>query len=189
MNMGLNKVAIEIRVTAQKEAHRITSEAKNEGQEIIDEARNRVKEQESLIRSEMESAFRQIEARNQTLIRKRMKDFEMNAKKELVERVYQGFMENLKKAKTGERERMFKRMLSAARKSIEKPKTVYVKREDSSLARKMFRGLEVKTKEMDGGLVLESSDAKEMIDFRFETLIDLMKSRTLKNVSRMLFGE
>ena len=186
--MGLNKVATEIRQNAEKEAQRVVGEGKSEGQKILDEARKRVKEQEAAMRKEIEAELRQIDVKIQTLMKKQTREFEMNAKKELVEKVYQEFLDHLRNMKGGERERIFKQMARQTKDQINNPKTVYARKEDASLAKKLFRGMHVITKDMDGGFVLESGDGKEAMDFRFETFIELLKGRTLKSVSKTLFG-
>ena len=187
--MGLNKVVMEIRENARKEAQRLVSEGRSEGLRLMDEAKKRAKEQEDAIRKETEAAFGQIELRNQTIIKKQAKGFAMNTKKELVEKVYQEFLDYLKNVKGDERTRLFRKMLNATKGQIEKPKYVHVRREDVTLARKLFRGMEIRPKDMDGGFMLESGDGKEVVDLRFETLLDMLRGRTLKGVSKTLFGE
>jgi V/A-type H+-transporting ATPase subunit E len=187
--MGLNKVSFEIRENARREAQKIISEGKGEGQKLMDEARARLKEQEKAMRQDMELALRQIELRSQTIVKRQTKEFAMNAKKELVERVYLEFLDYLKGMKGDERSRIFRKMLNSARGQIAKPKYVHVRKEDVTLAKKLFRGLEIRTKEMDGGFIVESADGRELIDLSFETLIEQLKGRTLKGVSKTLFGE
>lgn len=187
--MGLNKVADEIRLNAEREAQRIISEGKREGDRILEETKKRLREYEETTRKEMNSSVEQINMRNQTITQKRMKEFAMNIKKEVVEKVYQQFLDYLKNAKGNERTRIFRKMITSAKKQISKPQIVYVRQEDTAIARKLFKGLQVKTKDMDGGFMLESGDGKEIVDYRFETLVELLKGKTLRNVSKTLFGE
>lgn len=187
--MGLNKVVMEIRENSRKEAQRLVSEGRSEGLLLMDEAKKRVKEQEDALRKETEAAFGQIELRNQTIIKKQAKEFAMNTKKELVEKVYQEFLDYLKNVKGDERTRLFRKMLNATKGQIEKPKYVYVRKDDVALAKKLFGRLEVRTQDMDGGFMLESGDGREVVDLRFGTLLELLRGRTLKGVSKTLFGE
>lgn len=186
--MGLNKVADEIRFKAEKEAQRTINEGKSEGERILEETRKRLREYEETVRKETCSNMEQIGIRSQTLTQKRMKEFAMNIKKEAVERVYQQFLDYLKNAKGGEKDRIFRKMMAGARKQISAPETVYVRKEDTAHARKLFRGLEVKARGMDGGFILESGDGREIADYSFGTLVELLKGRTLKSVSKTLFG-
>jgi V/A-type H+-transporting ATPase subunit E len=187
--MGLNKVADEIRLNAEREAERIVGEGRKEGERILEEAKKRLKEREEDAKKEIASSVEQITIRNQTLTQKRMKEFVMNTKREAVEKVYVEFLASLKTAGSGEKEKMFRKMQAGAKSQIAKPETVYVRREDAPLAKKLFRGIEVKSKDMEGGFMLESGDGKEIVDYRFETVVELLKGKTLKNVTKTLFGE
>lgn len=187
--MGLNKVADEIRFKAEKEAQRIINEGKSEGEGILEETRKRLREYEETIRKETSGGMEQINVRSQTLARKQAKELAMDARREVVEKVYQQFLGYLRNVKGGERDRIFRKMLAGARKQISKPRAVYVRKEDAAIARKLFKGLEVRTRDMHGGFVLESGDGKEIVDYSFETLVEMLKGRTLKSVSGTLFGD
>jgi vacuolar-type H+-ATPase subunit E/Vma4 len=187
--MGLNKVADEIRLNAEREAQAIISEGRREGERMLEEAEKRLKEHEEAVRKETSSSMEQISIRSQTLTQKRMKEFVMNTKREAVERVYRQFLDYLKNAKGGERDGIFRKMMASARKQINAPEIVYARKEDMAHAKKLFRGLEVKAKGTDGGFILESGDGREIADYRFETLVELLKGKTLKSVSKTLFGE
>jgi vacuolar-type H+-ATPase subunit E/Vma4 len=187
--MGLNKVTVEIRFNAEKEAQRILAEGRAEGERILGETRKRLKEFEESVGKERDASLEQIGTKSQTVFQKRMKEAVMEIKKEAVEKVYQRFLESLEGVKGGEKERLFRKMMASARKQIERPETVYVRREDAPLAKALFRGLQVRTKDISGGFLLESGDGSEVVDYSFDMLVELLKGRTLKDVSKKLFGE
>ena len=174
---------------ADKEAQGILDEGRREGDKLIEETKKRLKEYENAMKNEMENAVGQINVRSQTVMKKQLKEFAMNTKKEMVEMVYNEFLDYLKNMKGDERTRIFRKMAESTKSQISKPGVVYARKEDTVLAKKLFGRLEIRTQEMEGGLMLESSDGKEMVDFRFETLVELLKGRTLKSVSRIMFGE
>jgi vacuolar-type H+-ATPase subunit E/Vma4 len=187
--MSLNKVASEIRMKADKEVQSILGEGRREGDKIIEETKKRLKEYENAMKIETENALGQINMRSQAVMKKQLKDFAMNTKKEMVELVYNEFLDYLKTMKGDERTRIYRKMAESMKSQISKPGVVYVRKDDTALAKKLFSGLKIRTQEMEGGLMLESKDGKEMVDFRFETLVELLKGRTLKSVSRIMFGE
>jgi len=174
---------------ADKEAQGILGEGRREGERITEETKKRLKEYEDAVKMERDNAFEQINIRSQTVMKKQLKEFAMNTKKEMVEMVYREFLDYLKSMRADERTKIFKMMAESTKSQISRPRVVYAKKDDIALAKKLFKGLEVRTKEMEGGFMLESGDGKEMVDFRFETLVELLKGRTLKNVSKTLFGE
>ncbi len=186
--MGLNRVVREIKENAKKEAERIIREGKDEAENILRQAEEGVKKRLKEIKEDAENRKKQTELRSRTLTKIRTKELALGMKKEAVERVYQEFLAFLKNMKGREKERTFRSMIRLARKQIGEPETIYVRKEDSAFAKKIFREFQIKTKDIEGGFILESKDGKEMVDFSFEAILEMLKGKTLKSVSRVLFG-
>lgn len=186
--MGLEKVVVEIKENAERKAEGMVREAEKEAERIIREAKERAKQAKKGIEKENEQAIRQIEMRNLTIRKARKKELVLKAKKEMMDEVYMRFLVNISKSKGRKRETIYRKLASIAKKQMKRPGVVYMDPKDSGLSKKVWKGLRFRKKEMKGGFMLESDDGKEFVDFRFETLNGLLKEKTLKDVSRMLFG-
>ncbi|UCC91932.1 MAG: hypothetical protein JSV39_01555, partial [Candidatus Aenigmatarchaeota archaeon] len=145
-------------------------------------------EMEKEMESEMESEIKQIEMRNLTMRKTREKELLLKTKRDIMEGVYGKFLEYLRNAKGKEKEGIYRKLLALARKQMRSPKIMYVNPKDAGTAKRASRGVQVRKKGMEGGFMLESADGKEFVDFRFETLVELIRERTLKNTSKILFG-
>ncbi|HLD78356.1 MAG TPA: hypothetical protein VJB16_04995, partial [archaeon] len=83
---------------------------------------------------------------------------------------------------------LYPRLFAAAERQIGPPAAVTVGPADAALAKKLF-SVPVRTQEMEGGLIAESADGLAQMDLRFETLLDHLKSKTLRSVSETLFKD
>jgi vacuolar-type H+-ATPase subunit E/Vma4 len=186
--MGLSRVVGEIKENAEKEAEAIVREAEKEAEAILSESARIVRERGKEMESEMEKEIKQIEMRNSTMRKTRKKELLLKTKRDVMEGVYGKFLEILGNAKGREKEGIYRKLLALAREQIRNPKIMYVNPKGTGTAKKVFRGVQIRKRKMKGGFILESDDRKEFVDFRFETLIELLKEKTLKNISKILFG-
>lgn len=186
--MGLDKVVEEIKENAQKEAEGILEEARKQADSIIKQSREKVSESRKEMERESKQLIKQIESRNITIRKTRKRELLLKTKKEIMDGIYERFLEELKNSKGKEKEKVYKRLASLAKNQMKNPRKVYVNPNDFSVVRKVYKGVHAEKKEMNGGFMLESEDGREFVDFRFETLVELLKERTLKNLSKILFG-
>lgn len=182
--MSLDKVITDIEKTAEQEAKAILEQARRAEKEMVADARRRLAEQQKRVREQTGQRLAQIATRAAVARKMKMRDAEMQAKKALIDKVYDRFAGTMLKKK----ETWYAQLFQLAKKQLPSPHTVYLSAGDVRLGKKLFRGLRIGQTDTRGGFILESRDGRERVDVRLEALVDALKERTLKDVSEILFG-
>lgn len=180
--MTLDRLIADIRKKAEQEAQRILDEAGRAEKQLLAETRKRLKEEEQALRTQTEEQLRQLRAQAALTTKLKAREALMQARTEAIDRVYEEAVAILLKNK----EAFYRRLMAAAKKQITLGRVAMNPR-DCAMAKKLFKGLPVDTIETRGGFILTSTDGRERIDYRLETLVDAMKERTIRQVSDALF--
>ncbi len=183
--MTLENLEKEIMAEANRKARAILDGAASERRQIINEAGKEAKEMCNAMEAEAKSRWEQEELEELTKAKMRAKGEISLEKKLLVEKVYKEFEERLKGKSSNE---MLKKLFERGKRELENAGTVYVAGKDLQPARKLFRGIEVKEKEIGGGIILESRDSLQSADLSLSTLSEAARKRTIRKASSMLFG-
>ncbi len=182
--MGLETLAHGIKENAEKEAAALLAQAKAEESALLQEARQRVRAAKDQLARETEAALAQAKLRSETRARLDASQRIQDARRQIMDETYSRFRAQLEAQKP----KLYPRLFSAAERQIGPPAAVLVSPADAALAKKLFPSATVRTQEMDGGLIAQSADGLAQMDLRFSTLLDHLKSKTLKPVSEALFG-
>lgn len=181
--MSLEQLERGIIKNAEKEADRIVAEAEREAQDLVKEARNRAGKAKKGVQKQTKQQLSHYQDLKKTKQKMRQKQALLTEQKHLIDDVYQRFLTKLERNKKS----IMKRLYAQARKGM-KPARVYVAAADVSVARTLFRGVKVETQELKGGFILESRDGSQLVDHSYDTIIDTIRGKTLKQVSDALFG-
>ncbi|MBI4896278.1 MAG: hypothetical protein HY832_01905 [Candidatus Aenigmarchaeota archaeon] len=182
--MTLEPLEKEILDHAYAEARQITQEAQAEVQLLRAEAVKRTEETIKKISVETQEKKHAIEQMHTVQTALQTKQEFLREKKAIIDEVYEEFANVLEQ----EHESMLEALFAKATQQF-KPATVIVRPADAQLAKKLFKGLAVEIQPMRGGFILESADGTERMDYRFETLIELLRTKTAKTVAHELFGD
>lgn len=190
-HMGLETLANGIKTSAEQEAAALTAQAKEEEQRLLREARDRVRQTKQQLQRDAETAAAQARTRAEIRSRLGATQRAQDARRTLIDAAYARFLETLAEDK----ERLYPHLFALAEHQLGSVSSVAVSPADAPLAKKLFHGsgagsprqIVVRTQPMQGGLIAESSDGTAQVDLRYETLLEFLKSKTLKAVSEQLF--
>jgi len=185
--MALDKVVGDITESARKDADQIVQAAEKERESVLAQAKKRADDAQKVRQKQLEEALKRLRQQELSSAELEAKRLLLNARKEMLDIVFQDTLLKLSKLSDADKTRLYARILSKAIKVIPNPK-VYCPVGESKLLAGIAGLQSVQEIEMDAGLVLESGDGMVRLDYRFKTLLDGIWERELKNVSNALFG-
>ena len=176
--MGMQEVADEIISEAEKKAAEIIKSGSEEAEKILDEAAKKTAEKRSGMKKKSEEFLAGLRTREMTKARLSIKKSAAETKGRAIDGVY----ERLSGELLGDREKLLKMLASFAGSAD----AVCVNEKDTSAAKEIF-SMPVKKADIEGGIILEAGG--ESVDMSLSTIKELVKNRTLKDVSSVLFGK
>ncbi len=179
--MGIENVAEEILREAEKNAKTIVEEGEAGRKQLLEEARIRIKAKKDAIDKEFSDALQSVRTLENMKAKMAVKERILDGKKSMIDECFETALENM-------REDALQRLFDAGKRMLE-PGAAYVSPDDVEKARKLFHGVAVKERNMKGGIVLESKDGKETVDLSLERLAEITKAVSLRDVSKILFGD
>ncbi|MBI4020636.1 MAG: hypothetical protein HY369_00165 [Candidatus Aenigmarchaeota archaeon] len=179
--MSLERLEQGILRDAQKRAEHLIEEAEEQARALKAEARKRVGERKKAITEQTAAEVEHIHLLQKTRANMQAKQAILLEKKRLVDEVYGRFAERLEEQK----KEIMKDLYDKVRKDVEATQ-VYVNPADAKLAPSLFKGLKVATRPMTGGFILEAGD--QLVDCSFDTILETFRERTIRQVSKELFG-
>jgi len=185
--MALDKVVGDIMESARKDADQITQSAEKEKEAVLAEARGKAESIQKDKQKQLEEALRRLRQQEASSAELDVKRTMLNARKEMLDTVFQDTLQKLSKLSDADRSRIYGRIVSNAVKVIPDPK-VYCPKGEKRLLTGMAGIGSIEETEMEPGLVFESRDGMVRLDYRFKTILEGIWERELKNISKMLFG-
>jgi V/A-type H+-transporting ATPase subunit E len=180
--MGLEVVVKDVQARGEEEANRIRQEGTDEANAMIAGAENTARH---ILEEKKGQAVEQIERRKNREISSanlEVKRAILNAKKELLDRVYDEAIETLASLPESERENMIKKLLESQTGSTR----VFSNKNDESLV-KRISGLEYGgTIPCSGGIMLENEDGTVIRDLTFDSLLTGVREQSLKQLLEIL---
>lgn len=183
--MGLDAIVGEIKAKGRAEADKISEETEQEVSKIIADAEAsaaRLKAaKEDAVRKDIER-LRQQELSSANLEVKKAK---LNARKEILDEVYEHSKESVKKLPA---EKNLKLLKSIIEKNENNNAKIYSRDKDRATVKKLTKLEYAGDIECIGGIVIENEDGTEVLDFRYDTILKNVSEQSLKQVSDVLFG-
>ena len=183
--MGLDAIVEEIRAKGRIEADKIGEEASLEVSKITAEAEAsaaRLKAaKEEAVRKEIDR-LRQQEVSSANLeVKKAM----LNARKEILDEVYEAAKEAVKKLPAEKNQKLLKSIIE---KNENNNARIYSRNKDKQAIKKLTKLEYAGEIDCIGGVVIENEDGTEVLDFKYDTILKNVSEQSLKQVSDILFG-
>lgn len=180
--MGLEVVVKDVLARAEEEASHIRQQGTAEANAIIAGAEGTARQ---ILAEKKEQTIELIERRRNREISSanlEVKRAILNAKKELLDEVYEEALEVLASLPESERETIIKKLLGSQTESTR----VFSNRNDESLL-KRISGLEYGgTISCSGGVILENQDGTVLRDLTFDTILNSVWETSLKRLLDIL---
>jgi V/A-type H+-transporting ATPase subunit E len=192
--MGLEAVVEEIRAKGQKEAGEIRASAKSEVSEILGAAQKRMESIKLTAEADVEKQAGHIVSQEVSAAHLVVKRELLNTQKELLDRVYSDTLAKIAGLPESFHREAIKKLLLDAAKEIPSG-VVRCNKRDLGIVSEVisggssFRGFSVgKAIDIEGGIVIESTDGELSIDNSYRTFLNRVWESGLKDASDTLFG-
>ncbi len=187
--MTLDKIVQEVLKQGQAEADSIHKSAGKESLLILDKATKEIKalneQAKSKVNEEAVQISRKIMSSAELESRKRI----LQTKAEVLDIVKSEVLDRMRNLPIVDREKYIKKLLAKVRNIIPEG-TVRVRLQDQDILKSNLGGYRMgEPVEIAGGMIVESSDRKRVMDLSFETLFEETWERNFAKISHELFGE
>ncbi|VVB94266.1 V-type ATP synthase subunit E [uncultured archaeon] len=183
--MGLDAIVEEIKAKGKEEADRISGETYQEVSKIIANAESQALKikaaKEEAVRKEIER-LRQQELSSAHLEVKRTM---LNARKELLDEVYESAREAILKLPAEKNQKLLKSIIGKNQNNNAK---IYSAKKEREIIKKLSKLEYAAELDCIGGVVIENEGGTESLDFRYDTILKNVSEQSLKQVSDILFG-
>ncbi|MDO9518101.1 MAG: V-type ATP synthase subunit E [Methanosarcinaceae archaeon] len=183
--MGLETVVKDIMDVANTEASKINGEADAEVSSILDEARQNAKKimGDRLVKVEDDiKKLRQQEISSANLEVKRTM---LNARKEVLDKVYSQSIEIIKDLPSSKNEELLKAIIDKYQGSGAK---IYSNKDSEKLVKKLSSLIYAGNIDCIGGVVIENEDSTIRLDYTYDVILDSLNDNSMKQISDILFG-
>lgn len=180
--MGLDEVKNEILEKAKKEAKSITDSADKEALNTIADAKSKAKDFLNSAKEEVEKEIQTMERKEIAKANFEVKKQMLDKKQELITKVYEDTLEQIKKLDSKKNEQFFGKLLGKASKQIE-ISTLYLNKNDKNLA----KDYSWFSADIFGGVIAENKEKTVKVDFSYDSILQSVKSKTMSDVVNILF--
>jgi V/A-type H+/Na+-transporting ATPase subunit E len=180
--MGLEVVVKDVLTRGEAEANRIRQEGVDEAHAIIEGAEKTAR---LILEEKRGQTTAQIERRKNREISSanlEVKRAILNAKKDLLDRVYDEALEKFASLPEPERESIIKKLLESQTDSTR----VFSNENDESLVKRISSLEYGGTIQCSGGVMLENEDGTVLRDLTFDSLLQSVRDRSLKQLLQIL---
>lgn len=180
--MGLEVVVQDVLARGEEEANRIRREGTDEANAMIAGAENSARQ---ILAEKKEQTAEQIERRKNREISSanlEVKRTILNAKKELLDRVYNEAIEKLASLPESERESIIKKLLETQTDAAR----VFSNKNDEQLVKRISNLEYGGTIRCSGGIMLENEDGSVIRDLTFDSLLISVREQSLKQLLEIL---
>lgn len=183
--MGLETVVKDIMDVAQKEVSQINAEADAEISLILDDARQTAKKIMGERLSKAEDDIKKIRQQETSSSNLEVKRAILNARKEVLENVYQQVVEKIATLSPSKNEELLKTIIE---KQQGNGSRIYSNRDSEDIVKRLSSLEYAGNIECIGGVVIENEDGTIRLDYTYDLLLRNVNDQSLKQLSDILFG-
>ncbi len=185
--MSLENVIKEINNETELKSNAIINEGKIQAKEILQKTKEKVnKSKEKTVKktSEIVSSMERTELASLKLLLKKQ---QLNAKKEVIDSLFDEVKNQLEKLNSKEKEKILKKLLQKGKKEVN-AEYFYCNAKDKALISKLS-GLKFRESiECSGGFVLENKEGTIRSDQTFDLILEKVKEKNISDISSRVFG-
>ncbi|MCL7414075.1 MAG: V-type ATP synthase subunit E [ANME-2 cluster archaeon] len=182
--MGLEDVVNDILEQARSKAAAIHAQAEEEAATLINKAQSRADEIMQTHQAEVDAYIERMRKQEISSSHLEMKRAALNAKKEILDSVYQSAKDAVSSMPSEKNVELLKAILDKHGSSGTR---VYSNEKDARLVREMTDLTYIGGIDCIGGLVLENDDGTVRMDYTYDRILDDVSEQSLKQISDILF--
>ncbi|MCL7475822.1 MAG: V-type ATP synthase subunit E [ANME-2 cluster archaeon] len=183
--MGLEDVVNDILEQARSKAAAINAQAEEEAATLIREARSRADEIIQTRQAEVDAFIERMRKQEISSAHLEMKRAALNAKKEILDSVYQSAKDAISSIPAEKNVELLKSILDKQGSNGTK---VYSNEKDARLIREMTDLIYIGGIDCIGGLIIENDDSTVRMDYTYDRILEDVSEQSLKQISDILFG-
>ncbi|ETA67294.1 archaeal/vacuolar-type H+-ATPase subunit E [Methanolobus tindarius DSM 2278] len=183
--MGLETVVKDIMDAAQAEVSKLDSEADAEVALILDEAKQNAKRIMGERLAKAEDDIKKIRQQEISSANLEVKRTLLNARKEILEKVYVQAVETISEFSSEKNEELLKALISE---NEANGKKIYSNAESEEIVKKISSLEYAGNIDCLGGVVIENEDGTIRLDYTYDVILKSVNERLLKQTSDILFG-
>jgi V/A-type H+-transporting ATPase subunit E len=185
--MSLNKVVDEILRKGEERKREIIQLGQKERDEQVLQADNKIQESLQKAEKRTEAKIAQIEQQEVSSAELESKKTLLVAERQVMEELREQVLEELAEYPADKRKKMYSKLISTAKKELGDC-YVYSNQDDKALLQLPIGMNSGGVVPCRGGLVFESKDRSVRLDFRFESVLDDVWNKNMKEIHTRLFG-
>jgi V/A-type H+/Na+-transporting ATPase subunit E len=182
--MALEDIRDRIVQQAGNDAQKLIADAKAEAAGIISQAKAQAKQEKKAFIEELNVRNEQMLARQRAGAELEASKLVLGAKKELIEDVFAAAKKELEALDDKTRALHVSSLLEKAKKELNIAKVLCSKQDIQHV-----KGFKAQASPMLGGIIAEDKNGDVRLDLRYETILDTLRDKTLKEVAETLFGK
>lgn len=185
--MGLNKVVEDILRRGEEKKREIIHLGEGERDEQLRQADKRISDDKQRLEKKAESTIIQMEQQELSSAELESKKSILAAQRQVMEDLREQVLDALGSYPADKKKKLYAKLAAKAKKELGEC-YVYSSPEDKGLLQLPSGVTVAGTIECYGGLVFESKNKDYRLDYRFESLLDEVWSKEMKDIYERLFG-
>ncbi len=184
--MGLENVVSDILKSAQDEVAAITAERDSEVSKIIEEAKRKGERTTGEMVASAETEAGRISKQELSGANLEVRRMILNMRKEVLDETYHQALERIRKQ---DNTALLQSLINA---KSDNATRVYASQQDRSTVEQLCTDRSIKYAgdiNCIGGIILETEDKTVRLDYTFDTIMDEVSERSMKQVSHILFEQ
>jgi len=186
--MSLENVIREINLSTEVKSDAIINEGRNQAQDTIKKTLEKIKLSSEKTEKKTTEIVSSMERTEIASLKLSLKKEILNAKKEVIDSVFEEAEKQLKKLPVKENEKFLKKLLQKGKQEVE-AEHFYSNSKDKQLISKLSK-LKFKDQlDCIGGFVLENNDGTISSDQTFDLILERVKEKNISEISSRVFNE
>jgi V/A-type H+-transporting ATPase subunit E len=184
VSMGLEKVIEKIQNEGKEKITSIIQDAEKQAAQILQTKQKTLEELSVKKKQEIEKQIETLKTQEESGIEIEIKKIKLNAEKDVLNATYQ---ECLNALSTLPHEKMISFLLKKVETELPEAAYIYSNKRDEAIVRahtKISYGESIETL---GGIIVENREKTMKVDYRYETIAEIVWDRSLKEIAEKLF--
>ena len=182
--MGLENVIEKIQKEGNEKVTALITDAEQQAAQILKNAQQQLKELSKKKKQEVEHHIDSLATQESSGTDIEVKKIRLNAQKDILTATYKDALQALA---TLPHEKILSSLLKRVQQELPEAATIYSNARDEAFVRSQTRLTYGGTIDALGGIIVENKEKTLQIDYRYETIADIVWDRSLKEIAETLF--
>jgi V/A-type H+-transporting ATPase subunit E len=183
--MGLEKVIENIQNEGKEKITAILHDAETQAAQILSTTQKTLDQTAEKKRKELEKNIELLKAQEESSVEIEVKKIRLNTEKDILNQTYQDSVASLSSLP---HEKILSSLLKKAQQELPQAAFVYSNKRDEALVRSLTNIPYGGVIDTIGGIIVENKEKTLKIDYRYETIAELVWEHSLKEIAKKLLS-